>query len=78
MKDTRSLSPELHEMFGTDATDPDQALVWAKRVHPDDWDQVQRLMRDGYANGAMEFEYRYLHPDCRNALVLLQRPSERR
>ncbi len=61
--DTRNLSPELHEIFGTDATDPDQALVWAKRVHPDDWDRVQRLMLDGYRKGAMEFEYRYVHPD---------------
>jgi PAS domain S-box-containing protein len=63
LNDTRSLSPELHEMFGTQPTDPDSAVVWAKRVHPDDWDQVQRLMQEGYTQCAMEFEYRYRNPE---------------
>ena len=36
--------------------------AWAERVHPEDWDQVQRLMEESYRQGEMEFEYRYQHP----------------
>ena len=63
LHDTQSLSPELHQLFATDATDPNYVSVWAERVHPEDWEQVQRLMEEGYRQGEMEFEYRYQHPD---------------
>ena len=63
LHDTRSLSPELHQLFGTNASDPDYVKAWAERVHPEDWDQVQRLMEESYRQGEMEFEYRYRHPD---------------
>lgn len=61
--DKRNLSLELHQLFGTDATDPNYVNVWAERVHSEDWDQVQRLMEGGYRQGEMEFEYRYQNPD---------------
>lgn len=60
--ETRFLSPELHRLFGTEADDPNHAEVWASRVHPDDWSNVQKWMAEGYRAGALEFEYRYVHP----------------
>ena len=57
------LSPELHRMFSTYENDPDRARVWAERVHPEDWERVERLMQQGYRQGEMEFEYRYQQPD---------------
>ncbi len=63
VNDKRSLSPELHRIFATDASDPGHADIWAERVHPEDWEQVQRLMNEGYRQGEMEFEYRYQGPD---------------
>jgi PAS domain S-box-containing protein len=59
---SRSLSPELHRIFGTQAEDPDHAQRWADRVHPDDWSKVQQCMAEAAATGEMDFEYRYLHP----------------
>ena len=63
LHDTRSLSPELHQLFATNASDPNYIKTWAERVHPEDWDEVQRLMEESYRRGEMEFEYRYQHPD---------------
>jgi PAS domain S-box-containing protein len=63
VNDLWSLSPELHEMFATNAADPAHAKIWAERVHPEDWEQVQRLMNDGYRQGEMELEYRYQGPE---------------
>jgi PAS domain S-box-containing protein len=60
---TQALSPELHRIFGTEASDPDHAAKWASRVHPADWDEVQQNMQEGHRRGTIEFEYRYLHPD---------------
>ncbi len=57
------LSPELHQMFATNAQDPDRVRVWAERVHPDDWGRVEQLMQEGYRQGEMEFEYRYQNPE---------------
>ncbi len=57
------LSPELHRMFGTDPGDPQHKAVWEARVHRDDWQTVVTRMRDGSRSGALEFEYRYLHPE---------------
>src|SRR5579871_461883 len=63
LHDLRSLSPELHQLFATDPADPNYAKLWAERVHPEDWEQLQRLMEEGYRRGEMEFEYRYRNPE---------------
>jgi PAS domain S-box-containing protein len=60
---TRNLSPELHRIFGTDASDPNHAQKWASRVNRADWAKVQRMMEEGHRTGAMEFDYRYEHPE---------------
>jgi PAS domain S-box-containing protein len=63
VRQTSSLSAELHRMFGTDPGDPDHVAQWAKRVHPDDREKVERMMAEAIATGTMEFEYRYQHPE---------------
>ncbi len=60
VKNTRSLSDELHEMFAIDRSNPDSAQTWASRVHPDDLSMVLEKMEKGHSDGEMEFEYRYL------------------
>ena len=57
-----SLSPELHEMFGTDPSQPDHQQVWRTRVHPDDLPRIERAMAESMRTGNMEIEYRYYHP----------------
>ncbi len=63
VQDSRSLSPELHQMFGTVASDPEHANKWAARVHPHDFELVQKLMLEGHQSGSLECEYRYRHPE---------------
>jgi PAS domain S-box-containing protein len=63
VEDTRTLSPEIYRMFGTSRNDPNSTRSWEERVHPEDWPMVQRQMAAGHRRGAMEFEYRYLHPE---------------
>ena len=62
-KNTQLLSPELHRIFGTTPDDPNHAQVWASRVDPRDLSKVFEHMRLGYQTGALELEYRYIHPD---------------
>jgi PAS domain S-box-containing protein len=57
-----SLSPELHEMFGIDASQADYQQLWRSRVHPDDLPTVEQVMAESARTGNMEFEYRYFHP----------------
>ena len=59
---SQAVSPELHQLFGTDATDVNYVAEWAERVFPADWPAVERLMKEGYEAGKMEIEYRYQHP----------------
>jgi PAS domain S-box-containing protein len=61
-RQSQTLSAELGRIFGVDVSDPDQAQKWSARVWPEDWPKVQQLMELGSRSGAMEFEYRYLHP----------------
>ncbi|MGC2300829.1 MAG: PAS domain-containing protein, partial [Acidobacteriaceae bacterium] len=63
VENTRSLSPELHRIFGTEASDPDQGEVWASRVYREDRARVRQMMEDGHRLGSLEFEYRYEHPE---------------
>ena len=62
---TPILSPELHQMFGTDPDGDDQAIAqtWGTRVHPADWQRVNEAMAESMQSGTMEVEYRYLHPE---------------
>jgi PAS domain S-box-containing protein len=57
-----TLSPALHEMFGTSAGDPARVEKWSSRVHPEDGGKVRDEMEGGNRTGTMEFEYRYQHP----------------
>ena len=61
----RTLSPELHRMFGTDPSAPGELIerTWASRLHPADKRQVYRFMTEAMQTGVMEAEYRYLHPE---------------
>jgi PAS domain S-box-containing protein len=59
----RTLSPELHRIFGTDAGDPDRGETWSSRVHEADRAKVQQMMVEGHRLGSIEFEYRYQHPE---------------
>jgi PAS domain S-box-containing protein len=62
---TRTLSPELHAMFGTDPNADDKAIeaIWASRVHPADKAHVYRMMAESMQSGSLEVEYRYNHPE---------------
>jgi PAS domain S-box-containing protein len=62
VENKRTLSPELHRIFGTDTTDTDAAEVWSSRVYEADRDKVEQCMVEGHSLGAIEFEYRYEHP----------------
>lgn len=58
-----SLSSDLHAMFGTDPNDPERTEKWAARVYREDWPKVQAGMEAGRRSGALEFEYRFQHPE---------------
>ena len=57
-----ALSPELHEMFGTDPSDPEHRRVWEARVHPEDLARMPAIFEEANRTGNMDFEYRYNHP----------------
>ena len=61
----RTLSAELHRMFGTDPDFGEKAIeeTWASRLHPPDRSRVYRAMADSMRTGTLETEYRYIHPD---------------
>jgi PAS domain S-box-containing protein len=64
VRDTRTLSPELHRMFGTTAAIAGEQIyhVWASRVLPEDWPRLQQEMIDTQRTGILECEYRYQNP----------------
>jgi len=61
---TRTLSAQLHRMFGTSPTMTDEELqkIWASRVFPPDWPKVRNELLRTERTGVQEFEYRYDHP----------------
>ena len=63
VQNAQTLSPELHKMFATNASEPDHVEKWASRIHLEDREKVQQLMHEGHRAGEMEFEYRYHHPE---------------
>jgi len=62
---TRTLSPELHGMFGIDSELGEGAIeeIWASRVHEADRSHVYRVMSAAMQSGFLEIEYRYRHPE---------------
>ena len=65
VENTRSLSPEMHRMYGTesDATDGEIYKIWSSRVFPVDWPHVRFAMAECQRTGVLEIEYRYEHPE---------------
>jgi PAS domain S-box-containing protein len=65
VSNTRTLSPELHRMFGTDPNWDGETInrVWVARVHPADWPRVSEVLAESVESGATELEYRYVHPE---------------
>jgi PAS domain S-box-containing protein len=65
VENTRALSPEMHRMYGTDATAADAEVygVWSSRVLPADWPHVQLEMAECQRTGVLDLEYRYDHPE---------------
>lgn len=61
----RTLSPELHAMFGTspDLGESELEATWASRVHPADKPRVYQAMSEAMRIGSLEAEYRYTHPE---------------
>ncbi len=57
-----TLSPALHQMFGTSPTDRDYLAKWMTRVYPDDRRRLELEMEIAAHTGVMEFEYRYQRP----------------
>lgn len=60
---SRTLSPELHDIFGTSPEQMDRLELWLGRIHPDDRELVLSNMASSTESGEMEFSYRYNHPD---------------
>ncbi|WP_348260685.1 PAS domain-containing protein [Telmatobacter sp. DSM 110680] len=65
VSNTPVLSSELHRLFGTDPNDDAKTITetWAARVHPADLPRVRGAIAESVESGAMEIEYRYLHPE---------------
>src|SRR6185437_10066156 len=57
------LTPELIDLFGLDGVARDSHYdVWSSRVHAEDKQRVLDAMKQSADTGAMDLEYRYLHP----------------
>jgi PAS domain S-box-containing protein len=60
--DTRILSEELHDIFGTRPQDLNSAAQWILGVHGDDRQKVESRMRQAAETGELEVDFRYNHP----------------
>ena len=65
VEDTRTLSNEMHRMYGTDpnASSEDVHRTWCSRVFSQDLPYVNRAMAECQRTGVLELEYRYGHPE---------------
>jgi PAS domain S-box-containing protein len=65
VENTRTLSPEMHRMYGTDvhATDEEIYRIWSSRIFPADWPKMRFAMAECQRTGVLEIEYRYEHPE---------------
>ncbi len=59
--DTRTLSDELHEIFGSRPEELTSAAHWIRNVHPEDREKVESRMRQGAESGDLELDFRYNH-----------------
>ncbi len=65
VEDTRTLSNEMHRMYGTDpnASSEDVHRTWCSRVFSQDLPYVNRAMAECQRTGVLDLEYRYGHPE---------------
>ena len=63
--DTRTLSVEMHRMFGTDSKGSDEEIyrTWSSRVFSADWPRLQPEITECQRTGVLDIEYRYEHPE---------------
>jgi PAS domain S-box-containing protein len=64
-ENTRTLSKEMHRMFGTDPNSSDERVyrLWSSRVFPGDWPKVSQAMAECQRTGILDIEYRFDHPE---------------
>jgi PAS domain S-box-containing protein len=64
VENTRTLSVEMHRMYGTDPTASGEEIyyTWWSRIFSADKPRVQREMAECQRTGVLDFEYRYEHP----------------
>ncbi len=64
VENTRTLSAEMHRLFGTDPDSTGEQVyrLWSSRVFPVDWPQVNRAMAECQRTGVLDIEYRFEHP----------------
>jgi PAS domain S-box-containing protein len=64
VQNTRTLSDQLHWMFGTSPSMTEEQIhrLWASRVYPEDWPKVQSGLKEAERTGIQDSEYRYQHP----------------
>lgn len=65
IEDKRTLSAQMHRMYGTDPEASDQEIYrfWSSHVFPQDWPHVSLAMAECQRTGEMDLEYRYDHPE---------------
>ncbi len=65
VENTRTLSPEMHRMYGTESESSDEQVyrLWSSRVYPNDWPLVSLAMAECQRTGVLDLEYRYDHPE---------------
>ena len=65
VENTRTLSVEMHRMYGTDpkASDEEIYCTWSSRIFSADRPRVQLEMAECQRTGVLEIEYRYEHPE---------------
>ncbi len=65
VQNTRTLSAQLHRMFGTSPSMTEEQIqkLWASRVFPADLPGVQFGMKEAERTGIQDSEYRYQHPE---------------
>ena len=65
IENTRTLSAQMHRMYGTDPKASDQEIYrfWSSHVFPQDWPHVSLAMAECQRTGEMDLEYRYDHPE---------------
>ena len=65
VENTRTLSQQMHRMFGTDPNASNQEIhrTWLSRIYPRDLPYVNLAMAECQQTGVLDLEYRYDHPE---------------